>query len=732
MAFNTRNPVEPNGSTDPRDLKDNAAIIDKLVNSSDLTWFGRLGKTLKTWAGMEQDFSLLLLNSGFESIHLVYVDGTPMGVERQTQLIDYNGSVYRVKLPASFPVALTGIWATDSAKLVDVSDLSLRQDLASATSGSGSDLVGHLDWHNQLTTVGQQLRLLSNNTIYADDPRFGGSIENAIAGLGNNMTLVIRQPYTTTKPLRIVGKTNAVVCCVGDGKLSGSRTNFTFPDSTARGLLHFVDCINPVAYKCKIKGARAIKYAPADPVQDGDAGIETLRCTRPHVIDCDIDEVMTWGVIHIQFTESKTNGNRITNMTRQSGIGHADGLIGECIGNYINYSGLYGIEVEGTNSRIDVMDNDISNCLAGVAVIANASNIRVCRNTISLCTRAVSVAANDAANTQTGVEVTGNHTYDSFYHYTLEDTRFVEVLHNIALMRVAGAYIPQVQSDHVVKLISDTTVQILSSGTLPVAGDKHQYTEGTLRTVVSASPISDPVFGNCLTIVYTEASAVIGVGSFFMRMQNFVGGNVRWAAISGDRNLAINLFNNSFSGNNAQWLELAGSAANPMVANRLKWRDNSAEGIGRPFVAIAGDTTALVNSSFVFKRGDLLNPPANFFFGPFLQKMGGFMIGEMRTAGMVARNKPIAFSTKGLSSAFRLVLSLQGSTKTASTGNAVVSVNGTGVATIPVAQLGGSLVKVDVLINTLAQSDTYVINLDDTFGDMGFASAVFELHTVES
>lgn len=108
------------------------------------------------------------------------------------------------------------------------------------------------------------------------------------------------------------------------------------------------------------------------------------------------------------------------------------------------------------------------------------------------------------------------------------------------------------------------------------------------------------------------------------------------------------------------------------------------------------------------------------------------MVGEMRTAGMLARNKPIAFSTKGLSSAFRLVLNLQGSTKTASTGNAVVSVNGTGVATIPVAQLGGALVKVDVLITTLAQSDAYVINLDDTFGDLGFASAVFELHTVES
>ena len=140
MAFNTGNPVEPNGSTDPRDLKDNAPIIDKLVNSSDFTWFGRLGKALKTWAGMEQDFNsaqdnrelefyLLLSRTGFESLHLTYVSGIPLTVDRPTQLIDYNGSMYRVKLPATFPLMLTGTWATDAPKLVDVADASLRSQV---------------------------------------------------------------------------------------------------------------------------------------------------------------------------------------------------------------------------------------------------------------------------------------------------------------------------------------------------------------------------------------------------------------------------------------------------------------------------------------------------------------------------------------------------------------------------------------------------------------------------
>lgn len=134
MAFNTGNPVEPNGSTDPRDLKDNAAIIDKLVNSLDVTWPGRLGKPLKTWSGFEQDHNALMASMGFEPIHLVYTPGTPLSVARPTQLIDYNGSTYRAKVPTSFPLALTGVWATDAPKLVDVGDASLRSSLAAAES----------------------------------------------------------------------------------------------------------------------------------------------------------------------------------------------------------------------------------------------------------------------------------------------------------------------------------------------------------------------------------------------------------------------------------------------------------------------------------------------------------------------------------------------------------------------------------------------------------------------
>lgn len=137
MAFNTGNPVEPNGSQDPRDLIDNTKILDKLVNSSDLTWLGRLGKKLKTWAGIMQQVTDYLIAQGYEATYLVY--GAGVVVERQTQLVQRSGELYRVMNAADIPLTLTGTWAADAPKLQAVGDAALRQVLAGA---GGASIVG--------------------------------------------------------------------------------------------------------------------------------------------------------------------------------------------------------------------------------------------------------------------------------------------------------------------------------------------------------------------------------------------------------------------------------------------------------------------------------------------------------------------------------------------------------------------------------------------------------------
>lgn len=132
MANNTGNPVEPNGSDDPRDLIDNAKIADKLINSSDLAWPGRLGKSLKTWAGITRQVSDYLLEQGYEPLFLEY--GSGVTVVRQTQLVQRLGELYRVANANDIPLSLTGTWATDAPKLLAVGDAALRSGLAAVDS----------------------------------------------------------------------------------------------------------------------------------------------------------------------------------------------------------------------------------------------------------------------------------------------------------------------------------------------------------------------------------------------------------------------------------------------------------------------------------------------------------------------------------------------------------------------------------------------------------------------
>lgn len=52
------NTLNPPGSTDPRDLRDNAQNLDQAVNGiTNKTWTDRLGRIRKSWSGMEYDFN---------------------------------------------------------------------------------------------------------------------------------------------------------------------------------------------------------------------------------------------------------------------------------------------------------------------------------------------------------------------------------------------------------------------------------------------------------------------------------------------------------------------------------------------------------------------------------------------------------------------------------------------------------------------------------------------------
>ncbi|UTL79545.1 phage tailspike polysaccharide lyase family protein [Pseudomonas putida] len=137
MRYNTGNPVGTDGSNDPRDLFDNSGIIDLLLTGPLGEYLNRLGVPLKSWIGIMQQVTDYLIAQGYESIYLTY--GAGVVVDRQTQLVQRDGELYRVMNAADIPLTLTGTWATDAPKLQAGGDAALRQALASA---SGWAMVG--------------------------------------------------------------------------------------------------------------------------------------------------------------------------------------------------------------------------------------------------------------------------------------------------------------------------------------------------------------------------------------------------------------------------------------------------------------------------------------------------------------------------------------------------------------------------------------------------------------
>jgi hypothetical protein len=158
------------GSTNPKDLLDNAQNIDYWVLGPLLSYPDRLGANRPSWAGIEasfaaaqtqrtsdfnaaqdqraadfsaaqaqraSDYAASEASRGYET-PVPYVAG--IALTRVTQLVQYNSELYKAKA-GTLPWTTTGVWATDSAKLVSVGDAALRQNLADPSIGASIVVV---------------------------------------------------------------------------------------------------------------------------------------------------------------------------------------------------------------------------------------------------------------------------------------------------------------------------------------------------------------------------------------------------------------------------------------------------------------------------------------------------------------------------------------------------------------------------------------------------------------
>lgn len=179
MAYNTNNPV---GSTDPRDLFDNAGNMDKFENGPNPFYPDRFGVQKLSRSGMienynnmidgqesafnsaqsarDAEFAAFLANSGFVSLGN-YASG--LEFTRYNQYMARGGFFYR-PAPSSLPFTTTGTWDGADENLFNLfsQDDVLRQDLANSTNpAKGAALVGYdeaTDYPDN--TVGHKLNAL--------------------------------------------------------------------------------------------------------------------------------------------------------------------------------------------------------------------------------------------------------------------------------------------------------------------------------------------------------------------------------------------------------------------------------------------------------------------------------------------------------------------------------------------------------------------------------------------
>lgn len=142
--FNTGNPV---GSSDPRDLSDNASVADNLVTGEAAYYRDRLGKDRKSWRGIESEFAAFIAAGGYVGTGPDgAVENYAAGIEitQYNQIVrDTSGEFWRLSGPIALPYVTTGAGLPEAGVFVSAGDAVLRQQLQSNTVGQGSDLLAH-------------------------------------------------------------------------------------------------------------------------------------------------------------------------------------------------------------------------------------------------------------------------------------------------------------------------------------------------------------------------------------------------------------------------------------------------------------------------------------------------------------------------------------------------------------------------------------------------------------
>jgi hypothetical protein len=378
-TYNTQNPI---GSTDPRDMYDNAQNFDECVNSTAFTFDDRFGNARKTIAGAVAaiGYDLTLGNYGAGK---TFTD--------RNQVILYSGEYYKAKASAALPFTTTGTWGTDSASLVGVGDAVLRQDLLE---NDGASKVGYLPIGTGAvsTTVQQQLRNIQAQEIYVTDAPFY-AVGNIPTGDDTAaIQAAVDYAHSLNMPTRVV---------VPSGKTFYLSANTRA--GIADGVAGLVMRDNVVLVINGTLKAKDDLYGPGTLsalIKSPDVGNTNIAIIGSGVVDGNRDNQLTspqcdniylravYNVVVQGIHCANANGNGILIDKAVGGANHINTLITNTT---VNGCNSIGIQVSHSAANLIIADNRVTSCVNNCIDVYNENGttapdpglISICGNTVA-------------------------------------------------------------------------------------------------------------------------------------------------------------------------------------------------------------------------------------------------------------------------------------------------------------------------------------------------------------
>lgn len=379
--------------------------------------------------------------------------------------------------------------------------------------------------NNGITIFNGWVRDLSDKVLTTDDAglKGDGTDTDVTNRLRNFAQLASRNGFIvqiigTYYPASNIVFSNAVnLKLVGiNSNIEADRTNWTF-DGTKRGVIYANDCPNIVVSNLKVKGVTLTNYNIAlgeARMQDGDAGIQLVRCNNNVVMHSNVNYVKTWGVLAESCSQSTIIYNTISKCLRQSGINAIVNSAGEgtiIVNNNISECGLYAIELEtqvASKGKHLVHDNIIYNCQVGVSCVGKVFDTSIHDNMITDCAQAfLTVNTNQTATKSERLKIYDNTVLRCASGYRYSGTWYADFYDNT----LDGANVPAyglTSPYHAVEqLINTTSFKSIRNFTV----GSTIYINDVAYTVTASSSAPDTEFGAGTVYTITVNNALTGV-----------------------------------------------------------------------------------------------------------------------------------------------------------------------------------------------------------------------------